>query len=661
MNAKAKITHQKQNPSTAAYELILVEHSILVTNPETLDRLWYKRKIVCMSSRDFGHFTNVLKNSADITSGINNKNNLVVNFNRPKNIPSLNYPFKAEVQKIVRWVQVGAYPVLIFRIETDRAAASTNKMSMKTLHQRVFAIASEYNIPVLSRSMQFCNQAASKKLHVLRPQLTCMVPDVRSPFSFRSEIRRQFNHASVPVKKYPGQGDQVHDGMGQNFILQKQLSRGGEGVVYEWGDSTVCKIYHENCLNTARQEKLERMLSLKQNIPGVCWPQSMVFNQQKQFVGYMMPKAQGISLQAFLNRAPVVSKKMGEKAFNRLHLVEICIDFLRKVQALHALHILIGDVNLENILIDPSFTQVWLVDTDSMQVDDFPCPVGKDTFTPPRLQGQELKNCLRTVDDELFSIAIVLFYILIPNRHPFSHKGGTSPANNIKSRKFPYSFNNEGDSKQVPEGYWMFMWGNLNQDLQAAFHQTFRQEKPTRIEEWLYALYEYQNVLIANERFRSIYQDRYIKWHEETVSCNQCGQEVSISVDYRKTLEASGRNIYCAPCREQIKYAKMIRNEALKPSVATPVNPPYVPPASIQVPPPSFVHQVAAQTVTASQPVSQPIQGVHAQPMASTATKGTPIAPYQNRFHKALKVLWSYLLVCAALGVVGTLFHIFPG
>ena len=100
------------------------------------------------------------------------------------------------------------------------------------------------------------------------------------------------------------------------------------------------------------------------------------------------------------------------------------------------MNIIIGDINPLNILVK-SPTEVYFVDTDSYQVENYPCPVGTIEFTPPELQGKNYETFLRSFENEYFAIATLVFMILLPGKSPYTQQGGGDPAANIRAMEFP--------------------------------------------------------------------------------------------------------------------------------------------------------------------------------------------------------------------------------
>lgn len=79
----------------------------------------------------------------------------------------------------------------------------------------------------------------------------------------------------------------------QAVQLGNELAHGGEGAVYEVSDKTVAKIFFEP---KPRYEKIKRFISKGISNPHICTPTELLFDENNQFVGYIMPKAAGHDL-----------------------------------------------------------------------------------------------------------------------------------------------------------------------------------------------------------------------------------------------------------------------------------------------------------------------------------------------------------------------------
>jgi len=293
-----------------------------------------------------------------------------------------------------------------------------------------------------------------------------------------------------------GSGSRVRMMDGQGVTLGKELAKGGEGAVFEIiGRNEVCKIYHAHKLTLGRQQKMQLMLTRRLTDPAICWPQTLVLDRHKTFRGYVMSRAFGRPLaHSLFTPKPWLQK---HSDWNRRRSVRLSISIVKHIMYLHQQNVLLGDINPLNILLKDEATQ-YLVDTDSYQIEGFPCPVGTVNFTPPEIQGADFRTFLRSPEHELFAVATLIFMILMPGKSPYSHQGGESGYSNIKQMHFPYPLG-ENHSKGVPLGPWRFCWSHLSYDIKEGFHRSFHSDyryKPrVKLGEWLSLLRDYEEVL----------------------------------------------------------------------------------------------------------------------------------------------------------------------
>jgi len=215
-------------------------------------------------------------------------------------------------------------------------------------------------------------------------------------------------------------------------------------------------------------------------------------------------------------------------SMTRIELANFALSFLDQVAFLHAHNILIGDINPLNILIqrdDP--TKSWLIDTDSFQIDELPCPVGTDLFTPPHLQGKNFAHTLRSVGDESFSVAIMLFMILMMGKHPYAVVGGASPADNIKRRLFPYP-KKSGKQAKIPVGVWGYIWSNFNKELKEDFYDLFTGRRTMSVAQWQERIRQYRWMLLKGYLAKELFVQNYRVFNPVDVECEICHRNFAI-------------------------------------------------------------------------------------------------------------------------------------
>jgi len=381
---------------------------------------------------------------------------------------------------------------------------------------------------------------------------TSVVPPFDLPSRPNAEMATKLQITSIPTV-----GGKILTKDGKVFPLKEVISRGGEGIIYRTSsDNIVCKIYHPECLTNLRKKKIELMLTRRIDQPGICWPSALALNEYGEFVGYVMPMAQGRPIQSTMFVKPVLEKAF--PAWTRKDLVKLCKAFLQQVEYLHSLNIIIGDINPLNFLVTPDSEKIWLVDTDSFQVGSFPCPVGTINFTAPEIQGREYPSFLRTKEHELFAVATMLFMLLHPGKPPYSQQGGGSPGENIKKREFPYGFKGATSSKNTPQGPWGKIWGNLPYKVKEAFHQTFHSNHRLSIPAWRVLLDSYLKLIQSGEVSDELFPTK-LKIKDGIPTLCRCGNTEDASKKWLDKLASEGRTFLCASCVDEIKMRSLVR------------------------------------------------------------------------------------------------------
>ena len=275
------------------------------------------------------------------------------------------------------------------------------------------------------------------------------------------------NKSSAPAKRKPvptgsgwlslgapsGERDRiVYDPAGRPLALKKSdvLAHGGEGFVYKLSINAnyLVKVCKDETLENSRKQtafcdRLNAMLSLEdcRKAEFLAWPQMPVFDNQQKVIGFVMPRANGRTLRALY--APCQVKRFFP-GWDRLHVTKVALNLVEAVQMLARHRVLVNDFNPGNFLVD-NRGKITLIDCDSFQIPG----AGKEqntfltrTFTPeytaPELLFKpELFNQERTPEQVRFSLAMVVYMILMSGLHPYAQCGGTDPAENLKTGKCP--------------------------------------------------------------------------------------------------------------------------------------------------------------------------------------------------------------------------------
>lgn len=402
----------------------------------------------------------------------------------------------------------------------------------------------------------------------------------------------------INIYKMPFENEIVYTPQG-SVRLTKQLGVGGEAAVYETNTPYVAKIYKKENITTRKYEKIKLMLTKEIDCTGICYPVAILHNSNKEFVGYLMPKAKGIELQkSVFGPKPLFLKKF--PGWKKRDTVELCVTILEKIKYLHDRNVIIGDINPANILV-VSPKEVYFVDTDSFQVEDFPCPVGTINFTAPEIQRKHFSDFLRTMGNENFAVATLLFMIMLPGKPPYSQQGGEDPVSNIMKMDFSYPFG-ESSNKKTPEGPWRYIWSHLTYDLKEAFYNTFRkggeyslENKRLSVNEWLLKFSYFLELLdsgkygqqdkMSEELFptrlkknpKATYINCKLCQHEveesqckngicrnclnqgEVYKCKKCGKEL-LFTNYQKYVKNAKRYDVCQECFDRGNAVRVTRN-----------------------------------------------------------------------------------------------------
>lgn len=319
-------------------------------------------------------------------------------------------------------------------------------------------------------------------------------------FQLKNALPEKGEH-NLKVGHVPKLGERVVTRKYGEIQLIKELASGGEGTAFITNNNYVCKIYAKDKITNYKYEKLKLMVQNQIQDDFICWPIDIVFNTNNEFVGYIMKKAEGRELQKSIF-LPMLIKKYFPN-WNRVQLTTLVITILNKIKILHEMNVILGDINPLNILVKDENT-VFIIDTDSFQIENYPCSVGTVNYTAPEIQGRDYKSFLRTFKHEYFAVATLVFMVLLPGKPPYSQQGGSDPASNIKNMDFSYPFQ-ENSNKKVPPGMWQFIWSNLSFKLKEAFYNCFKGNKRISTEEWINILGATLNDLkkgwVSNELF----------------------------------------------------------------------------------------------------------------------------------------------------------------
>ncbi|MCY7225710.1 zinc-ribbon domain containing protein [Abiotrophia defectiva] len=400
--------------------------------------------------------------------------------------------------------------------------------------------------------------------------------DNSGKFKLCEEVTR-ISDDVIKVKDIPGERDDVFF-EGKRIKLLGKIAEGGEGVLYKTNTEFIAKIYLPRSITQRKFEKIKLMMKKRIAYEGICYPVGMLYNAANEFVGILLPRAEGKELQKSLFIKPLLLKNFPN--WKKRDTVELCLNILRKISFLNEHNIILGDINPSNILVK-SPKEVYFVDTDSYQIEDFPCPVGTINYTAPEIQKKHFSSFLRSRGNEHFAIATLLFMIMLPGKPPYSQQGGENPVQNIINMDFSYPFE-DSSNKKTPDGPWRYIWSHLTYELKKAFYHTFQaggdySTENTRLSatEWIPIFETYLELLDSgafgeqDQMSEELFPTRHKKHSSLNYQkCKLCHQEFPDNQMQKQICVKclnEGVSIKCAKCKKAFVYTNYLKYIKEKP------------------------------------------------------------------------------------------------
>lgn len=231
--------------------------------------------------------------------------------------------------------------------------------------------------------------------------------------------------------------------------------------------------------------------------------------QTARIKGFAMSKVRGKDLYVML-----LPEAMKRNRWNRLDLTSLSLKILKAIKNIHQHGILLGDIHLSNIVVtvadkqhssDVSFK---FVDMDSCQVGyhDGTSWVGTDSpyggctfkpeYTSSRILNEDFSKGLtiRTLSDELYAIAVLIFKILMCTGSPYLCQDNKNTEQRMTDRQFHYPEGYKDDPLQ-PVGVNYTWWCSLSLEVQNHFRRVFEKKETISVDEWIAVLADYRENL----------------------------------------------------------------------------------------------------------------------------------------------------------------------
>lgn len=281
-------------------------------------------------------------------------------------------------------------------------------------------------------------------------------------------------------------------------------SEGAEGYVRDVVGHSELVVKQFKTPTPALETKLELMMS---KVPAMrdtagnvflTWPLAKVVDPKRKFLGYAMPKiSHAYKLAVLMSRFQREQEKLDLVQVS--HLVGIARNLAVVVQRIHEVGYVIGDFNDENVLVR-SGSVVSVIDTDSFQVLDpanrtiYRCTKDRDGYRAPERVGKDAKNHLRTMEEDLFVLGVLIYRLMMDGIHPydgvFSGKGDPPRLDErIAQGWYPHL----GASKFQPRTNTPFRHEYLPAELRMLFDRCFHNggrspEQRPKTAEWISVL-----------------------------------------------------------------------------------------------------------------------------------------------------------------------------
>jgi DNA-binding helix-hairpin-helix protein with protein kinase domain len=205
--------------------------------------------------------------------------------------------------------------------------------------------------------------------------------------------------------------------------LDKEIKRGGEGTIrlLRGEPERLAKVLHQP--RSERLQKIEAMIvDPRTQLRELCaWPDGPVIDERGRCLGFTMRRAPGVE---WFLLAGIGSRSQLPWTIDYRFLVGCSANLARAIATLHAQGIVVGDIN-ESLPLVAQDGKVTLIDCDSFQFEAggqlFTCDVAKPEYLPPELQGSaSVRSIRRQKQHDLFGLAVLIFQMLMLDRHPFS-------------------------------------------------------------------------------------------------------------------------------------------------------------------------------------------------------------------------------------------------
>lgn len=203
-------------------------------------------------------------------------------------------------------------------------------------------------------------------------------------------------------------------------------------------------------------------------------------------------------------------------------LIHVAANAADAIAELHQAGIVVGDLNHGNILVHESEGTARVIDCDSVQIEfngfKYFCGVGTPAYLPPELHKEDLNNTWRSVNHDNFSLAILIFQLLMFGRHPFAGQfvGSGPPVEELEEamRRFLFAYGSSAQNIGMRRPPGTLDPAALTPRVLALFEKAFSQKslgggRPAA-SEWASALRALRDELVVCREYRRHHRPRSI-------------------------------------------------------------------------------------------------------------------------------------------------------
>lgn len=273
----------------------------------------------------------------------------------------------------------------------------------------------------------------------------------------------------------PGKGDVAYTSKNQSVKLGDEFLSNPQSITYQtdWHE-VQAKIYQAQWLTISYfEDKAKRMLEKPVRCEGICWPIDLLYNADGEFIGILVPAAEGYQL-----KQQLMSQQGLEEFFpkwdrrNLTHLTKVILD---KIVYLQDRNILFGLVNPGAIFVKDE-NHVYFAEMDTYQIEGYPILSYERVMQAPELQSASEGMRLYTKQQDNYEIALLVFMLLMPGKFPYNKGKNKNISESVKNMSFAFRYGKQGEEHGAREyfGLWRFVWSHLGNDLKQAFYYTFQ-------------------------------------------------------------------------------------------------------------------------------------------------------------------------------------------